>query len=99
MSEPWKAEVNNETRRGYNQYLLSLPLRRSELVLGRIAGGRGMIYAILLLALIILRFPSVPELGLMLVAMCLLGMGISGLAISLAVVLRSFESFTTACRS
>jgi ABC-type polysaccharide/polyol phosphate export permease len=44
----------------------------------------------------ILKFPSLPELGLMLVAMYLLGMGISGLAISLAVALRSFEKFTTA---
>lgn len=93
-------EVNNETRRGYNQYLLSLPLRRSELVLGRmIAGGlRGLIYALPLLALamIILKFPTVTEFALVLFAMYLLSMGISGLAISLAVALRSFERFTTA---
>jgi ABC-2 type transport system permease protein len=93
-------EVNNETRRGYNQYLLSLPVRRSELILGRmIAGGlRGLIYAIplLVLAMLILTFPSVMQFGLIIVAMFLLGMGISGLAISLAVLLRSFERFTTA---
>jgi len=93
-------EVNMETRRGYNQYLLSLPLRRSELVFGRmVAGGaRGLLYAIplLILAMVILRFPSAIEIGLILFAMYLLGMGISGLAISLAVALRSFERFTTA---
>jgi len=93
-------EVNMETRRGYNQYLLSLPLRRVELVLGRmIAGGlRGMIYAtpLLILAMVILKFPTVTEFGLMLFAMYLLSMGISGLAISLAVAFRSFERFTTA---
>jgi ABC-2 type transport system permease protein len=93
-------EVNNETRRGYNQYLLSLPLRRSELVLGRmIAGGlRGLMYALplLVLAMFILKFPSVIEFALMLFAMYLLSMGVSGLAISLAVALRSFERFTTA---
>ena len=93
-------EVNNETRRGYNQYLLSLPVRRFELIIGRmIAGGlRGLIYAIplLVLAMLILTFPSVPQLGLIIFAMFLLGMGISGLAISLAVMLRSFERFTTA---
>lgn len=93
-------EVNNETRRGYNQYLLSLPIRREELVIGRmVAGGmRGLIYAfpLLILAMIILKFPSVTELGFMLFGMYLLGMGISGLAISLAVALRSFERFTTA---
>ena len=93
-------EVNNETRRGYNQYLLSLPIRRWQLVLGRmVAGGiRGVMYAVplLVLAMIVLKFPSAVEIGLMLLAMYLLGMGISGLAISLAVALRSFERFTTA---
>ncbi len=93
-------EVNNETRRGYNQYLLSLPLRRSELVIGRlVAGGlRGLLYAspLLVLAMVILRFPTYAQLVLMLSAMYLLGMGVSGLAISLAVALRSFERFTTA---
>jgi ABC-2 type transport system permease protein len=93
-------EVNNETRRGYNQYLLSLPLRRSELVLGRmIAGGlRGILYAtpLLLLAMVILKFPTPTQFALILFAMYLLSMGISGLAISLAVALRSFERFTTA---
>lgn len=93
-------EVNNETRRGYNQYLLSLPLRRLELVLGRmIAGGlRGMLYAtpLLVLCMFILKFPTATEFSLILFAMYLLSMGISGLAISLAVSLRSFERFTTA---
>lgn len=93
-------EVNMETRRGYNHYLLSLPVRRRDLIFGRmVAGGlRGLIYAIplLILAMLILRFPSGVEVGLMLFAMYLLGMGISGLAISLAVMLRSFERFTTA---
>jgi len=93
-------EVNMETRRGYNQYLLSLPLRRSELVLGRMTAGglRGMIYAIplLVLAMFILKFPTWSQFGAMLFAMYLLSMGISGLAISLAVALRSFEKFTTA---
>lgn len=93
-------EVNNETRRGYNQYLLSLPLRRSELVVGRmVAGGlRGLLYAspLLVLAMVILQFPTSTQLLLMLSAMYLLGMGVSGLAISLAVALRSFERFTTA---
>jgi len=93
-------EVNMETRRGYNLYLLSLPLRRSEFVFGRmVAGGiRGLVYGIplLILAMVILRFPSALEVALMLFAMYLLGMGITGLAISLAVLLRSFEKFTTA---
>lgn len=93
-------EVNMETRRGYNLYLLSLPLKRRDLVLGRmIAGGlRGMVYGIplLLLAMLILTFPPVSQVSLILFAMYLLGMGISGLAIGLAVLLRSFERFTTA---
>jgi len=93
-------EVNMETRRGYNEYLLSLPLRRSEFVLGRMTAGglRGIIYAIPLLglAMLILKFPTLTQFGLMLFAMYLLSMGISGLAISLAVALKGFERFTTA---
>ncbi len=93
-------EVNMETRRGYTHYLLSLPVRRRDLVIGRmVAGGlRGLIYAVplLVLAMVILKFPSGFEIGLMLFAMYLLGMGISGVAISLAIMLRSFERFTTA---
>ncbi len=93
-------EVNMETRRRYNHYLLSLPLRRRDLILGRmIAGGvRGLIYGIplLVVAMVILRFPSIVEIGSILFAMYLLGMGISGVAISLAVMLVSFERFTTA---
>lgn len=93
-------EVNMETRRGYNLYLLSLPLTRRDLVGGRMVSGgiRGLIYAtpLLILAMIILRFPTPLQIGLMLFAMYLLGMGVSGLAIGLAVLLRSFEKFTTA---
>ena len=93
-------EVNMETRRGYNEYLLSLPLRRSELVLGRMTAGglRGVIYAtpLLILAMFILKFPTPTQFGLMLFAMYLLSTGISGLAITLAVALRGFERFTTA---
>jgi len=93
-------EVNAETRRAYNLYLLSLPLRRTELVLGRMtaAGLRGMLYGtpLLVLAMFILKFPTASEFVLILFAMFLLSMGISGLAISLAVAFRSFERFTTA---
>jgi ABC-2 type transport system permease protein len=93
-------EVNMETRRGYNEYLLSLPLRRSELVVGRMTAGglRGIIYAtpLLILAMFILKFPTPTQCGLMLFAMYLLSTGITGLAITLAVTLKGFERFTTA---
>ena len=57
-----------------------------------------MIYGtpLLILAMVILKFPTITQFGLMLFAMFLLSMGISGVAISLAVALRSFERFTTA---
>jgi ABC-type polysaccharide/polyol phosphate export permease len=51
---------------------------------------------LLVLVMFILRFPTAGEFGLILFAMFLLSMGISGLAISLAVAFRSFERFTTA---
>lgn len=93
-------EVNWETRRGYNQYLLSLPMRRWELVLARVlaGGARGVIYAcpLLVIAFVFIKIPSLETLGAIVGALFLLAMGISGLAISVAAVLRSFEKFTTA---
>ncbi len=92
-------EINVETRRGFNEYLLSLPIDRWELVLGRIlAGGlRGVIYCtpLLIVTFQILRYPTPAELVTIIFGLFMMAMGISGLAISLAATLRSFETFTT----
>jgi len=93
-------EINNEVRREIHHYLLSLPITRAELAIGRVlAGGlRGMLYMtpLLITNFIVLRFPTPPELLLILLTLLLLAIGISGVSISIAVSTTSFEKFVTA---
>ncbi len=93
-------EINMEVRREIHHYMLSLPLTRLELALGRLlAGGlRGMLYMspLLLTTFLFLSFPSLPQLLVILGALFLLATGISGLSIAIAVSTTSFEKFVTA---
>lgn len=93
-------EVNMEVRRQVHHYMLSLPITRLELALGRLlAGGlRGMMYMspLLFTTFLLLGFPSLPQLLIILGALFLLGTGISGLSIATAVSTTSFEKFVTA---
>ncbi|UCG36053.1 MAG: ABC transporter permease [Candidatus Bathyarchaeota archaeon] len=93
-------EVNMEVRREIHYYMLSLPLSRIELALGRLlAGGlRGMMYMspLLLTTFAFLGIPSPFQLLIILAALFLLAMGISGLSIAIAVSTSSFEKFVTA---
>jgi len=93
-------EINMEVRRQIHHYLLSLPITRFELALGRLlAGGlRGMMYMspLLLTTFLFVGFPSLPQLLAILAALFLLATGISGLSIVTAVSTTSFEKFVTA---
>ena len=93
-------EINMEVRREVHHYLLSLPMTRTELAIGRVlAGGlRGMLYMTPLLVtnFLLLGFPTVPQLLVMLLTLFLLAIGISGVSISIAVSTTSFEKFVTA---
>ena len=93
-------EVNIEVRREVHHYLLSLPMTRTELAIGRVlAGGlRGMLYMTPLLVtnFVLLGFPTLPQLLVILLALFLLAVGISGVSISIAVSTTSFEKFVTA---
>lgn len=93
-------EVNMEVRRQIHHYMLSLPITRLELALGRLlAGGlRGMMYMspLLLTTFILVGFPTLPQLLLIIGALFLLATGISGLSIATAVSTTSFEKFVTA---
>lgn len=93
-------EINMEVRRQIHHYLLSLPITRLELAVGRLlAGGlRGMMYMspLLLTTFLFLGFPTLPQLFVILGALFLLAMGISGLSIATAVSTKSFEKFVTA---
>jgi ABC-2 type transport system permease protein len=93
-------EVNMERRREIHQYMLSLPMTRLELAIGRVLSGglRGMVYMspLLLTCFVFLGFPTVPQLLLILVVLFFLAIGISGLSIAIAVSTSSLEKFITA---
>jgi ABC-2 type transport system permease protein len=93
-------EVNVERRREIHHYMLSLPMTRIELAVGRVISGgvRGLIYMtpLLLTCFLFLGLPSIPQLLLILAMLFLLAMGISGLSISIAVSTSSLEKFITA---
>lgn len=93
-------EINMERRREVHHYMLSLPMTRLELAIGRVLSGglRGMMYMspLLLTCFIFVGFPAVWQLLLILAVLFLLAVGISGLSISIAVSTSSLEKFITA---
>ena len=98
-------EINMEVRREISHYMLSLPVKRWELAIGRVlAGGlRGIIYMAPLLAttlgityLYTGAFPAPLEFLTILAALFLVSLGTSGLSIALAVSTTSFEKYITA---
>jgi ABC-2 type transport system permease protein len=93
-------EINMERRREVHHYMLSLPMTRLELALGRVLSGglRGMVYMspLLLTCFLFLGFPNVWQFLLILAVLFLLAIGISGLSIAIAVSTSSLEKFITA---
>lgn len=93
-------EINMERRREVHHYMLSLPMTRFELAIGRVLSGglRGMMYMspLLLTCFIFVGFPTIWQLLLILAVLFLLAVGISGLSISIAVSTSSLEKFITA---
>ncbi len=98
-------EINMEIRREISHYMLSLPMKRLELALGRVlAGGlRGMVYMtpLLLTTLLITLVlagtaPSPLQMLVIILALLLISFGTSGLSITLALSTTSFEKYITA---
>ncbi|MEM2911529.1 MAG: ABC transporter permease [Candidatus Bathyarchaeia archaeon] len=93
-------EVNMEKRAEVHHYMLSLPMSRFELAIGRVVSGglRGVFYTSPLLAtcFIFLRFPTLEQFFIISVVLFFLAMGISGLSIAMAVSTSSLEKFITA---
>jgi len=93
-------EINMERRREVHHYMLSLPMKRIELAVGRVLSGglRGMIYMspLLLTCFVFIGFPELWELLVILAVLFLLALGISGLSIAIAVSTQSLEKFITA---
>lgn len=93
-------EINMERRREVHHYMLSLPMTRMELAIGRVLSGglRGMMYMspLLLTCFVFVGFPTVGQLLLILAVLFMLAIGISGLSITIAVSTSSLEKFITA---
>jgi len=93
-------EINMERRNEVHHYMLSLPMTRIELTIGRVLSGglRGMVYMspLLLTCFLFLGVPAVWQLLLILVVLFFLAIGISGLSITIALSTTSFEKFITA---
>jgi ABC-2 type transport system permease protein len=90
-------EIYDEADEGYTEYLLSIPLTRRELVLGRsLAGGiRSMVFMAPIIAGFMLLIGIADPLRVAIALIALFGFtfGVSGLSITLAVGLRSGDKF------
>jgi len=90
-------EIYDEADDGYTEYLLSIPLTRRELVLGRsLAGGiRSMVFMAPIIAgfMYLIGIADPLRVGMALVALFGFTFGVSGLSITLAVGLRSGDRF------
>jgi ABC-2 type transport system permease protein len=90
-------DIYEEAEHGVFEYLLSLPVSRRELVLGRSIGGglRAFIYVGPLIAVSLYVIGSVNPLSFLvsLFALFLFAFGVSGMSITLAVVIKSSDRF------
>ncbi len=88
-------EVGVELRREVSDYLLSLPVSRVELVLGRFTGGalRGLIYqsGFIVLAMLLVGVPSGYAWLVVAYTSITLSFAMSGLSIALSTVTRDFN--------
>ena len=90
-------DIYEEAEHGVFEYLLSLPVSRRELVIGRSIGGglRAFIYVGPLVAVSLLVIGAINPLNFViaLFALFLFSFGISGMSISIAVLIKSSDRF------
>jgi ABC-2 type transport system permease protein len=90
-------DLYEEAEHGVFEYLLSLPVSRRQLVLGRSIGGglRSFIYVGPLIAVSLYVIGSINPLNFLvaLFALFLFSFGVSGLSITLAVIIKSSDRF------
>ena len=90
-------DIFEEAEHGVFEYLLTLPVSRRELVLGRSIGGglRSFIYVgpLLVIVLLILGVSNPFHLLVALAAMFLFAFGVSGMSITLAVAMKSGDKY------
>jgi ABC-2 type transport system permease protein len=90
-------DLYEEAEHGVFEYLLSLPVSRKQLVIGRSIGGglRAFIYVGPLIAVSLYVIGSLNPLAFLvsLIALFLFAFGISGMSITLAVIIKSSDRF------
>jgi len=90
-------DIYEEAEHGVFEYLLSLPVSRRQLVLGRSIGGglRAFIYVGPLIALSLYVIGAINPLSFLvaLFALFLFSFGVSGMSITLAVIIKSSDRF------
>jgi len=90
-------DIYEEAEHGVFEYLLSMPVSRRELVLGRSIGGglRAFIYVGPLIALSLYVIGAINPINFLiaLFALFLLAFGISGMSITIAVAIKSSDRF------
>lgn len=90
-------DIYEEAEHGVFEYLLSLPVSRRQLVLGRSIGGglRSFIYVGPLIAVSLYVLGSVNPLSFLvsLFALFLFSFGVSGMSITIAVIIKSSDRF------
>lgn len=90
-------DIQEEADHGVVEYLLSLPISRKELVLGRSIGGglRSFVYVgpLLLIVLFIVGVTNPLNLLLAFASLFLFAFGVSGMSITLAVSVKSHDKF------
>jgi ABC-2 type transport system permease protein len=90
-------DIFEEAEHGVFEYLLSLPVSRKELVLGRSIGGgiRSFIFVgpIIVITLLVIGLSNPISLLIALLALLLFTFGVSGMSITIAVGLKSGDRF------
>jgi len=90
-------DIFEEAEHGVFEYLLTLPVSRRELVLGRSIGGglRSFIYVgpLMVVVLFILGFSNPLYLLVALASMFLFAFGVSGMSITIAVAMKSGDKY------
>jgi ABC-2 type transport system permease protein len=90
-------DIFEEAEHGVFEYLLSLPVSRKELVLGRSIGGgiRSFIFVgpIIVITLLVIGLSNPINLLIALLALFLFAFGVSGMSITIAVGLKSGDRF------
>lgn len=90
-------DIFEEAEHGVFEYLLTLPVSRRELVLGRSIGGglRAFIYVgpLIVIVLLILGVPSPLFLFIAVASLFLFAFGISGMSITIAVAMKSGDKY------